>query len=565
MDNDTSLKGAIKKLFQLINFERAEIKNIYIFAILNGAIILSLPLGIQAIINLMFGVTVSTSLIVMISLVIFGVLLNGIFQIKQMRVIEKLQQRIFTRLTFGYAYRIPKINLQSIDKIYLPELVNRFFDTASLQKGLSKLLIDLPTATIQVLFGLILLGFYHPIFIIFGTLLLVIGIVIFYTSSSRGFTSSIEESDYKYKVAYWLEEISRSIKTFKYNQQTDLHLKRTNELVSGYLSSRDKHFSVLLFQYRTIIGFKVTITAAMLVVGAFLFINQTINLGQFIATEIIIITIINAMEKLIVSLEVVYDVLTSLDKINKILDKPQDDEDEALIQLDNWPPSEGMKVSCKNFSFGFEKDKLILHDINFTIEAGDKVCIYGDQNSGKSTLIKTLTGMWQSYSGKLTMNDIPLRNISTNVLHEKIAFYLTDDELFSGTLIENITLGQSDVDYKELQKIIELVGLGDFVSGRKEGYDTVLDTQGKKLSSNVVQKILLTRCLYKRPSLLLLEDGWMQIDEVSKNNIVDYMTSKNALFTMIAITNDRNLMSKCDKVYLMEQGRINSNTDVFTG
>ena len=565
MEHDTSLKGAIKKLFQLINFEKAEIKNIYIYAVLNGAIILSLPLGIQAIINLMFGVTISTSLIVMISLVIFGVLLNGIFQIKQMRVIEKLQQRIFTRLTFGYAYRIPKINLQSIDKIYLPELVNRFFDTASLQKGLSKLLIDLPTATIQVLFGLILLGFYHPIFIIFGTLLLVIGIVIFYTSSSRGFTSSIEESDYKYKVAYWLEEISRSIKTFKYNQQTDLHLKRTNELVSGYLSSRDKHFSVLLFQYRTIIGFKVTITAAMLVVGAFLFINQTINLGQFIATEIIIITIINAMEKLIVSLEVVYDVLTSLDKINKILDKPQDGEDEALVQLDNWQPSEGMKVSCKNLSFGFEKDKLILQDINFTIEAGDKVCIYGDQNSGKSTLIKTLTGMWQNYSGKLTMNDIPLRNISTNVLHERIAFYLTDDELFSGTLIENITLGQIDVDYKELQKIIELVGLGDFVSSRKEGYDTVLDTQGKKLSSNVVQKILLTRCLYKRPSLLLLEDGWMQIDEISKNNIVDYMTSKNALFTMIAISNDRNLMSKCDKVYLMERGRINSNTDVFTG
>lgn len=565
MENDTSLKGAIKKLFQLINFERSEIKNIYIYAVINGAIILSLPLGIQAIINLMFGVTVSTSLIVMISLVILGVLLNGIFQIKQMRVIENLQQRIFTRLTFGYAYRIPKIDLQSIDKIYLPELVNRFFDTASLQKGLSKLLIDLPTATIQVLFGLILLGFYHPVFILFGTLLLIVGIVIFYTSSSKGFTSSIEESDYKYKVAYWLEEISRSIKTFKYNQQTDLHLRRTNELVSGYLRSRNKHFSVLLFQYRTIIGFKVTITATMLVVGAFLFINQIINLGQFIATEIIIITIINAMEKLIVSLEVVYDVLTSLEKVNKVLDKPQDGEDEALIQSKNWQPSEGLKVSCKNLSFGFEKEKLILKDINFTIEAGDKVCILGDQNSGRSTLIKILTGMWQNYNGKLTINDIPLRNISPNVLHEKIAFYLTDDELFSGTLIENITLGQSDVDYRELQKIIEIVGLGDFVSSRKEGYDTTLDTQGKKLSFNVVQKILLTRCLYKRPSLLLLEDGWMQIDEVSKNNIIDYLTSKNNLFTMVAISNDKNFMSRCDKVYLMEQGKINSNADVFTG
>lgn len=173
--------------------------------------------------------------------------------------------------------------------------------------------------------------------------------------------------------------------------------------------------------------------------------------------------------------------------------------------------------------------------------------------------------MWQGYSGKLTINDIPLRNISSSVLHEKIAFYLTDDELFSGTLIENITLGQSNVDYKELQKIIELVGLSDFVSSRKEGYDTVLDTQGKKLSFNVVQKILLTRCLYKRPPLLLLEDGWMQIDDVSKNKIIDYLTSKNNLFTMIAISNDKNLIAKCDKAYLMDRGKINSSANVFTG
>jgi ATP-binding cassette subfamily B protein len=556
MTKSNSLREAIKKLFQLINLEKAEIKNIYIYAILNGAIILSLPLGIQAIINLMFGVTVSTSLIVMIVLVVFGVFMNGIFQIKQMRVIESLQQRIFTRLTFGYAYRIPKINLISIDKYYLPELVNRFFDTASLQKGLSKLLLDLPTATIQVLFGLILLGFYHPIFILFGILLLIVGIVIFYLSSSKGFSSSIEESDYKYQVAYWLEEVSRCIKTFKFNQQTDLHLKKTNDLVSGYLTSRNKHFSVLLFQYRVIIGFKVIITAAMLVVGAFLFINQIINLGQFIATEIIIITIINAMEKLIISLEVVYDVLTSLEKINKVLEKPQDKEEDALINLDNWEITKGVNVVAKNLSFGFEGESLILNNVNFSIEAGEKICIKGIHASGKSTLIKTLSGMWPNYNGKLTINNIPLRNLSPSVLHQEVSFYLTEDELFSGTLLENITLGKKDVDFNELQKIIDLVGLSDFVSNKGRGLDILIDPQGKKLSYNIAQKILLARCFYKKPSLLLIEDGWMYIDDDSKNRIINYLTSKNNLFTLIAISDDENFMAKCDRTYIMDKGTI---------
>ncbi|MBU1759262.1 MAG: ABC transporter ATP-binding protein, partial [Bacteroidetes bacterium] len=161
-----SLRSALIKLFQLINLEKREIQNLYIYAILSGTIVLSLPLGIQAIINLLFGVTISTSLVVLIIVVILGVLLSGVLQVKQMRITERIQQRVFARLTFAYAYRIPKLSLPSIDNYYLPELVNRFFDTASLQKGLSKLMIDFPAASIQIFFGLLLLSFYHPVFIV---------------------------------------------------------------------------------------------------------------------------------------------------------------------------------------------------------------------------------------------------------------------------------------------------------------------------------------------------------------------------------------------------------------
>lgn len=556
MKEQNSLRSAIKKLFNLINLERNEIREIYIFAFLNGAILLSLPLGIQGVINLMFGVTISTSLIVLIVVVILGVLISGFLQIKQMRVIESLQQRIFTRLTFAYAYRIPKITLSSIDSYYLPELVNRFFDTATLQKGLSKLLLDLPTATIQILIGLILLGFYHPIFIAFGFFLLIIGIIIFYGSSSKGFSSSIEESDYKYKVASWLEELSRSIKTFKFNQHTDLHLNRTDELVSGYLDARNDHFKVLLFQYRVIIGFKVIITAAMLVVGAFLFINQTINLGQFIATEIIIITIINGLEKVIVSLELVYDVLTSLEKINKVLDKPQDIE-EGIINPKNWKYQSGADISIKKLSFAYEKNSVILNNINLEIAAGQKICIKGSENSGKSTLLKVLTGMLTDYQGQFLFNKNPIQNISTEILHKEIAFHLTEDELFAGTLLENLTLGKPVNDFTELQKVIDLVGLSDFVASKSEGFNITIDPLGKRLSSNVVQKILLARSILKQPTLFLLDDSWMGIDAETKVKIINYLTDKQRRFTLIAVTDDELFASKCDHVYLMKNGQIN--------
>ncbi|HEX7367714.1 MAG TPA: ABC transporter ATP-binding protein [Pelobium sp.] len=555
MEGTYSLKNAVKKLFHLINLEKNEIKGIYIYAFLNGVILLSLPLGIQAIINLMFGVTISTSLIVLISLVIIGVLVNGIFQIKQMRMIERLQQRIFTRLTFGYAYRIPKITLTSIDKYYLPELVNRFFDTASLQKGLSKLLLELPTATIQVFFGLILLGFYHPVFIIFGVLVFIMAVLIFYGSSTKAFESSINESDYKYKVASWLEELSRSIKTFKVNQQTDLHLKRTDELVTGYLDSRNTHFKVLLLQYRTIIAFKVIITATMLILGAFLFVNQIINLGQFIATEIIIITIINALEKLIVSLELVYDVLTSLEKANKVLEKPQDKET-FLVNPENWTQQAGLSVSLKNLSFGYTDNDRILKNLNLSVSAGEKVCIKGLEGSGKSTLLNVLTCMWPNFEGQFQLNENPVRNIDASILHKEIAFYLKDDELFGASILENITIGQSHFSFKELQDVVDLVGLSDFISSRKNGFDTMIDPQGKKLSSNIAQKILLARAIFKKPALLLLDETWLTIDFESKNKIIEYLTANDNPHTLIAISNDENFASKCNCIYFMENGQL---------
>lgn len=527
----------------------------YIFAIVSGIILLSLPLGIQAIINLLFGGTISTSLIVLIVVVVAGVLINGILQISQMRASERIQQRIFTRLTFAYAYRIPRLSLLSIDNYYLPELVNRFFDTASLQKGLSKLLLDFPAASIQILFGLILLSFYHPIFIAFGFLLLGLVVLIFYLTSPKGFKTSLRESDYKYDVAHWLEEISRSIKTFKFYQHNDLHLQKTDHLVNGYLKSRNEHFAVLVLQYRIIIGFKILITAAMLIMGSVLFVQQQINLGQFIAAEIVILTIINSIEKLIVSLEVVYDVLTSLEKINKVLEKPQDAED-GLISLENWTVSKGIDVKMHKLSFAYAEDKQVISNLNLEIKAGEKVCIKGSEGSGKSTLLELLTGMWTGYSGNILLNDIPLRSIKPEVYHKNIAIFLSEEELFGGTLLENITVGVKQVDLQEVKRVCALTGLSDFIASQQEGLQMKLDPQGRKLSYNVSQKILLARCIFMKPALMLLEDGWMGIDPDARLSIANYLTSRENNCTLIAVSNDEVFAGLCDRVITMKDGSI---------
>jgi ABC-type bacteriocin/lantibiotic exporter with double-glycine peptidase domain len=503
----------------------------------------------------LFGGTVSTSLIVLIIVVVAGVFFNGVLQVLQMQATERIQQRIFARLTFAYAYRIPRINLLSVDDYYLPELVNRFFDTAGLQKGMSKLLIDFPAATIQVFFGLILLCFYHPVFIAFAFLLIAIVLIIFYLTGPLGFRTSMQESDYKYSVAHWLEEISRSIKTFKFHQSHELHLKKTDELVSGYLYSRNAHFAVLVSQYKVLIGFKVLITASMLIIGSILFIKQQINLGQFIAAEIIIITVLNSIEKMIVSLEVVYDVLTSHEKLNKVLDKPND-HDRSSAAPRPFAETPGIDIKIYDLDFGYPNKKEIIKKLNLQIKAGEKVCITGSEGSGKSTLLRLLTGIYPDFSGNILFNDVPLKLIPRADLHARVAVYLSEEELFSGSLLENLTVGNDKISFEDIYKACEIVGLHTYTNQQPEGYQTMLDPQGKKLSYNTIQKILLARCLLMKPSLLLMEDGWMSVEPAVKDQVIDYLTDTNNAFTLIAVSNDLTFGGKCTRVLQMDKGAL---------
>ena len=147
----------------------------------------------------------STSWVVLVSFVILGIAISGMIQINQLKITEHLQQKIFTRAAFEFAYRIPKVKLEAMYKHYAPELMNRFFDIISIQKGLSKILIDFSSASIQTVFGLLLLSMYHPFFIIFSLILIILVYTIFKLTYKSGLKTSLKESKSKYNVAHWLE------------------------------------------------------------------------------------------------------------------------------------------------------------------------------------------------------------------------------------------------------------------------------------------------------------------------------------------------------------------------
>jgi len=556
-----NISRSLYKLFRLLRLDGKEITALYLLSILSGLIQLSLPLGIQAIINFAIVATgrkqLPASMWVLILLVVLGVLFTGMLKINQMKIVEKIQQKIFTRFSFEFSYRIPKLNVISIDQYHLPELVNRFFDIPTLQKSLAKLLLDIPTAVIQLCFGLILLAFYNSVFIIFGIILLVVLYLILYISSPKGFEASLEESNYKYDLGGWVQEIARGIKTFKFFNSFNLHLEKTNHLLEGYLHSRNRHFQILKLQYWSLVVFKILITAAMLIVGGILLIRQEINIGQFIAAEIIILTIMNAVEKLIVSLETVYDLLTSIEKINKITEKPIDEEGTY-----EYVKKQGIEIEAKNLSFGFEKTT-ILKNISFLIKPGQKVAITGDGDSGKTVLLRMLTGVFQDFEGDLSFDQVPINNYNLNTLRNNIGIYMQKQDIFSASLWENITLGNKEVKEQDVLDTFKIVGLDNFYKSLSKGFDTHLEPTGKQLSSSSVQKLLIARSLLNQPALLLLDEPMKLIAADDKQYLKNYLFGLKDV-TIIFTTNDPALIAKCDMVIHLDKGQIQSiqNTNV---
>ncbi|TKC03113.1 peptidase domain-containing ABC transporter [Pedobacter cryotolerans] len=552
MTQDQHYTKSSRALFNYITKEKKDVTAIYIYAVLSGLVQLSIPLGIQAIVSFVMGATMVTSLYILIGFVVLGTFLAGFFRVKVMQIIEKIQQKIFVEYAIAFAEKLPKIDLSVNKKYYLPELVNRFFDTQNLQKGISKILLEIPTALIQILFGILLLSFYHPWFLVFGAIVIVIVIIIFRFTMASGIQSSVDESTNKYRVASWLEDIAGAIKTFKINSKSEMHLTGADERVVEYLKSRTKHFKVLVFQYKAIIGFKVVITLVMLAIGTYLLVNQKLNIGAFIATEIVVLSIMIAVEKLIKSLESYYDVVASLVKLGKVTELTEEHTENLVLE----PKVGGMEISFKDVDFSFKDQKPILSGINFNIQPNTLTLVTGSLGAGKSLLLNMMAGFYDPSIGIVLFDKIPLKNLDKAALRDHIGLYMDDMQIIKGTLQENILLGRQEVTTQHILEVSEAIGLDNFSGNFTDGFNTLLSETDTEISFSSRKKILILRALLGDNRLLLLEDPLDGMNAEFCVKMLNYLQEVKQNTTIVIVSNAPELMAIADQKLHLQNGTI---------
>jgi ABC-type bacteriocin/lantibiotic exporter with double-glycine peptidase domain len=545
----------IKRFIGLLKTEGESVKKIYLYAIFNGLVALSLPLGIQAIISFIQTGQITASWLVLVFIVVGGIVLAGWLQVLQLKTSEKIQQRVYAKSALELAYRLPKIKSEEMYQFYAPELANRFFDTLTIQKGLSKILIDFTSALMQIAFGLLLLSFYHPFFILLGLLISVVLFLIVRITFNVGLETSIVESKYKYQTAHWLEEIARSVFSFKLSGDSELHIEKADNITKDYLDARQKHFAILLKQYWSMIGFKALLALALLLIGGFLVINQSMNIGQFVAAEIIILLVLASVEKLILSAETIYDVLTAFDKLGAIADLDLERQTNEVTRFKC--ETTGLNVELNKIDFNYPGRSLqVLQDVNFKIASGEKVCLIGKNASGKASLLNLVSTLYMPTAGSIKFNEYYSVDLNLDRIRTFIGAYLESEELFEGSLYENVSLNRSSVQVEDVLWAIEKVKLDNYLDHSKLGIHATIKPTGKSLSQSVIQKILLARAIVGKPKLLLIGNNFNNLSSQDKHDIIDFITDLAQPWTLLCSSNDAYLASKCDRIFLMDKGRI---------
>jgi ABC-type bacteriocin/lantibiotic exporter with double-glycine peptidase domain len=250
-------------------------------------------------------------------------------------------------------------------------------------------------------------------------------------------------------------------------------------------------------------------------------------------------------------LDKIYDVLTSVEKLAKITECETETEGSHIVSTSD----KGLSIQFKNVEYCYDKGNPVLQKLNFNIPSGQTVCIYGKSGSGKTTVLRLLTGAYKSFDGALLLDDMPIANYNLESLRSVTGILLNTQDIFQGSLMENLTMGNQDIDKEELTELVKMCGLTEFIQSLPNGYDTVLLTAGTRLPARIKQTILLIRALLGKRRLLLLEEPFNNLEVRDRAKILE-LIQKETTSTVIIASTDKELAKTCNYIIHLENGVI---------
>lgn len=550
--NNQSFLDIILGVFR--NYRR-EILQIYGLGLLYAILSFIFPVSVQLLINFIQGAYYSVSLYMIISLATIALIFAAVLQIHQFRIIEYIEQKLFHRYSFEFVRKFPLLDYISVMYKIPRDMANRFFDMVSIQKSVQKILIDFSFTSIQIVLGFIILIFYHPVFL---GLLLIISLILyiaFKLTFYQGLDLGLRYSKYKYDISFWIEEVSEDFIAYKLAGRTDHHFKTLDELMNRYLKMKNGYYDILEQQYIVFNTIKIISILFFLIAGSVLVIEQKMNLGEFVASEIIISLLISSFDKVIILMRTIYELIVSYHKINEVLAEKEEDISSTLNIVENF--DEGIEINFRNVTVKDQENKIILDDIDLHIKSNEKILIVGDDFNAKAAFLRLCTTLIRPSEGEIYFNRKPLISYNIQNLRYHIGSFLNHDYLFKGKIIDNITLGRPNTDLNFILHMADKIDCISTINRLPKGFDTEILSHGVNFSDTMVNKLLFLRAVCIQPKLLVFENLLYNNQDDDIETFLNIITdSANYHWTLICSSKNSKYKKYFDRVVYFKDGKI---------
>jgi len=542
----------LKYVGTFLRQERQILIAIFMYALAVGLFSLIIPLTVQELVNT-FAVAIQPIMVMTLVSIMAGILVFvGVFKVLQFFATDLLERRIFVRMTLAFARTFPAIK----ESVFRSEYASRFFEIVFLQRAVSSVLVDFTNVVVGGLIGMILLVLYHPYFLLFDLLLLLsvgfIGVL-----GHGGLRATLHMSETKYATYHWFQEVADNLSHFKASPSRDLILKKTDALAYSYVNARKSRFRILVRQYIGSLSLQVLLHTGLLGTAGWLLSKGELTLGQLVAAEVIIATLLLNLDSVIKRTYVIFYFLTALTEIHHIFSLPKDHQvSEQFVHLPELHPQDGLTLSVSHMS-GLPPPWP--HDFELTIDLKSRekcacVCVTESQ---RLTISRLLAGLDDPPHGSIRYNGMDIRGLHPNIVNEIRGLVLSRHlSLFEAPLLENITLGRTNLSTEDLLWVLDLVGLQEEIEQFPEGIQTLVHYGGKNFSPSQTIQILLARALIGHPKLVIVDGGLHEISSPQRELILKRICGAECPWTVVIVTTDPKIQSFVQKTFFINKDLV---------
>ncbi|MEJ2723807.1 MAG: peptidase domain-containing ABC transporter [Deltaproteobacteria bacterium] len=298
-------------------------------------------------------------------------------------------------------------------------------------------------------------------------------------------------------------------------------------------------------------------TLTLLWVGSKMVLNQQLTIGQLMAFNTLIGSVMTPLIQLVAVWDEFNQTLVSMERLGDVLDIDPEQRPRDMPSMIVLPDLKG-QIRFENvfFRYGGKETPYVLENIDVEIDAGSTVAIVGQSGSGKTTLAKLLVGFYQPVEGNVLVDGHDMKTLDMRHFRSQVGYVMQSNLLFSGTISENIAIGDPNPDRQRLVEVAKLADAHGFISNLPLGYEQRVGEQGKGLSGGQIQRICIARALYHDPKLLIFDEATSALDSDSEHQIQDSMKQILNGRTAVFIAHRLSTVMNADRILVLYDGAI---------